>query len=155
MLDHPVLLKWFEMAKADEVVIDDEDINYEALENQWIFSPREDELEGLTPEAVTKFVQAVFEARREWLRSHRAAPMLFYCWHDFQARQLRFSLVSASHGRLPFGCQLEETSLESVTTRVVRIDWLAETYFVPARYEEVLEAQEKPFVLPVWVARLP
>jgi hypothetical protein len=33
--------------------------------------------------------------------------MRFYCWHDTQAGQLRFSLVSACHAALPFECPIE------------------------------------------------
>jgi hypothetical protein len=41
----------------------------------------------------------VAAARREKLSGN--PPMLFHCcWHDAQTRQLRFSLVSAAHGRL-------------------------------------------------------
>lgn len=158
MLDLPVLSRWFEMTKDDEVVIDAERINHEALSNVWHFSPYEHEMEGLTPETLARFVEAVMEARREWLLSHSSPPMLFYCWHEFQDRQFRFSLVSASHGKLPFGCQVEETSdLISITTHAVDVDWLNNSYHSPEDTDEdELEAEEdEVFVLPVFVARLP
>lgn len=160
MLDVPVLSKWFEMAKDDEVVVDAKRINHEANSNVWNFSPREDEMEGITPETLAQFVEAVMEARREWLlsRSISTASMLFYCWHEFQDRQFRFSLVSASHGKLPFGCQTEETGdLRRVTTDAVEVDWRNGSYYsVEGMEEDELEsAEEEVFVLPVFVSRLP
>ena len=51
--------------------------------------------------------------------------MLFYCWHEAQTRQLRFSLVSAAHGRLPFGCAIDPgAELASIAADIVNQDWL-------------------------------
>lgn len=33
--------------------------------------------------------------------------MFFYVWFDVLAVQLRFSLISTMHEKLPFGCKLE------------------------------------------------
>ena len=37
--------------------------------------------------------------------------MQFYCWHDAQAGQLCFSLVSVGGAGLPFGCPIEPVSV--------------------------------------------
>ncbi|WP_242607271.1 hypothetical protein [Comamonas thiooxydans] len=51
--------------------------------------------------------------------------MLFYCWHDAQTRQLRFSLVSSTHGRQPFGCAISPSAeLAAVAEHIVKKDWL-------------------------------
>jgi hypothetical protein len=163
MLSPPVLAQWFDLVKDHEIYIDEEDISSEAIENLWHFSPTEDEEEGLTAEAVAELVRAVIEDFRETLAEPPPTPMLFYCWHDFQARQLRFSLVSTSHGRLPFGCTVVETDdLMLITTRVVILDWLNPAYFWPLSDEERAELKEKeeedddkPFYLPVFVTPLP
>ena len=65
--------------------------------------------------------------------------MRFYCWHDAQAGQLRFSLVSAGLEPLPFGCPVES---EAELGQVVR-DFLGAVAVVP------------PAPLPVWVAVVP
>jgi len=84
--------------------------------------------------------------------------MIFYCWHDFQVRQLRFSLVSKSHGRLPFGCETKQTTdLSSVIEQIVHGDWLNEQYFQKCCKLEECECHlkpEPPFVLLVFVACL-
>jgi hypothetical protein len=163
MLSPPVLARWFDMVKDHEICIDEEDINNEALENVWHFSPREDEEEGITAEAVAEFIRAVIEEFREALSEPPPVPMLFYCWHDFQERTICFSLVSPSHGRLPFGCiPVETDDLMLITTRVVILDWLNPCYIWPMTDEELAELRKKeeegddePYYLPVFVTRLP
>jgi len=98
----------------------------------------------------------VIEDFREALSEPPPVPMLFYCWHDFQERTLCFSLVSPSHGRLPFGCTVVETDdLMLIAARVVMLDWLHPAYFTPADDDEPEALEEKPFFLPVFVTRLP
>jgi hypothetical protein len=144
------LHRWFEMAKDDAIVIDPTDINNEAMENLWCFSPYEEELPGITAEGVAEFVRRMVEARGKQLQGE---AMLFYCWHDFQTRQLRFSLVSKSHGRLPFGCALKETEDPSVIADLaVDGDWCNASHG-QASPGDVHE--EVPFVLPVFVANIP
>jgi hypothetical protein len=94
------------MAEDDAIVVDLDDIHHEALANMWSFSPDDDAASDLRPEDVAHFVGQVLEARRRLVAEGHAA-MLFYCWHDAQTRQLRFSLVSAAHGRLPFRIALQ------------------------------------------------
>jgi hypothetical protein len=156
----PVLSKWLEMVKDVDITIDEDDINEEAVKNWWSFSPTEEEEEGITAEAVAEFVQAVIENCREVLAEPPPDPMFFYCWHDFVDRTLNFSLVSTSHGRLPFGSIIVETDdLLLITTRVVMLDWLHPAYYTPADPEKDEEDgekdEEKPFILPVFVTRLP
>jgi hypothetical protein len=152
----PVLSKWLDMVKDVDIVIDEDDINEEAVKNWWSFSPTEEEDEGITAEAVAELVQAVIEDCRAVLSEPPPAPMLFYCWHDFQDRTLNFSLVSASHGRLPFGCLTIETDdLLLITTRIVMLDWLHPAYFTPGDLNEEQDDDEEPYILPVFVTRLP
>lgn len=92
----------------DEIVIDAADINHEASSNLWCFSPCDDEFQGLSAAALVDFINQVMTARREKLSGN--SSMLFYCWHDAQTRQLRFSLVSSTHGRLPFGCAIDPST---------------------------------------------
>ncbi len=104
--------EWLADVRADEVVIDPFDINVEARGNLWTFGP----LTGADLSAWRGFADGVVAAREGRLRSagERVGAMKFYCWHDQQAGQLRVSLVSSSHGRLPFGAETVEAKLESV-----------------------------------------
>ncbi|MDN2714156.1 hypothetical protein [Janthinobacterium sp. SUN120] len=142
---------WLEMAQDDEVFIDADDINREAMENMWSFSPTDEETPQIEAADIVAFIRQVIAARRSALAGEQ---MLFYCWHDAQCRQLRFSLVSRSHGRLPFRREVRETQdLSLIADRVVNGDW-RNGDFMRAPSEEG-DAQEPPFILPVFVVPVP
>ena len=115
-----VLQRWFDMAKDDETVIDRDDINHEAHSNLWHFSPTEAEQVDITAKGLRELINAVLDARRAQLGG---SAMRFYCWHDSQARQLRLSLVSQAHGRLPFAREIRETSDPADVATRVHADW--------------------------------
>ncbi|EZP41036.1 hypothetical protein [Janthinobacterium lividum] len=143
---------WLEMAQDDEVLIDPDDINHEAINNMWSFSPTDEETPQIHAADIVEFIGEVIAARRSAVKGE---DMLFYCWHDAQCRQLRFSLVSRSHGRLPFRCELHETQdLALIADRVVNGDWRNEHY-MQAPSEDGDEQEQVPFVLPVFVAPVP
>ncbi|HDS0949415.1 TPA: hypothetical protein QDZ34_001038 [Stenotrophomonas maltophilia] len=150
-MTHPtqdVLLEdWFLFAVEDALVIDTDFINEEARGNLCSFSPAE----GCEPDAgaLAAFVRRVAAHRALELDGH---PMRFYCWHDAQARQLRLSLVSTAHGRLPFGCVHETTpDVDCVVRAIVEQDWLNPSY---GAYIDVGE-EAAPQPLQVAVIALP
>ena len=150
-----VLHRWLEMAGHDEIVVDPADIVHEARANMWHFSPSDEESNQITVAGVEQFIGEIIKNRKANLNGRE---MLFYCWHDAQARQLRFSLISKSHNRLPFGCTVKQTfELSSVIEHIVHNDWLNDQYFQEscghAECEGHVECQV-PFVLLVFVANL-
>jgi hypothetical protein len=83
---------------------------------------------------------------------------VLYWWHDAQAGQLCLSLVSAAHGRLPFGCEV----VPAASLAAVAADWLGSPLLhgVPWGELHVLAPDESapeppPLVLPVWSVVLP
>ena len=85
--------------------------------------------------------------------------MVLYWWHDRQAGQLRFSLVSAAHGRLPFGARV----VPAPSVRAIAEDWLSSPHrdgipwaetrpLTPGEAERNRAASPD---LPVWSVRLP
>lgn len=66
----------------------------EAKKNQWAFSLTIEQADLLIVEDVVDFLEAVIEHRQQKLLDNHASPLKFYCWHDKQAGQLRFSMVS-------------------------------------------------------------
>ena len=147
-----VLSNWLTMAKDDAVEIDPDDINHEARNNMWSFSPTDEETPQIHAADIVAFIGEVIAARRSALKGE---DMLFYCWHDAQCRQLRFSLVSRSHGRLPFRCTLRETQdLALIAERVVNGDWRNENY-MQAPSEDGDAQEPAPFVLPVFAVAVP
>ena len=152
MIHSTVVSSWFTMAKDDAVEIDPDDINYEARTNMWSFSPTDEETQQIEAADIVEFIYQVIAARRSALKGE---DMLFYCWHDAQCRQLRYSLVSRSHGRLPFRCALQETQdLSLIAERVVNGDWRNEHY-IQAPSEEGDAQEPEPFILPVFVVAVP
>ena len=115
-------------------------------------SPTEEETPQIDAADIVEFIEELIAARSSALVGEN---MLFYCWHDAQCRQLRFSLVSRSHGRLPFRCALRETQdLSLIADRVVNGDWRNEDY-MQAPSEQGDEQEQVPFVLPVFVVPVP
>ena len=98
---------WLAEVEAAAVVVQPDDIIAEAHGNLWTFGLDDKQRASVTPDEVEAFIRAVLVARGRWLTERQAGPMRFYCWHDAQAGQLRFSLVSAVHDSLPFGCLIE------------------------------------------------
>ena len=152
MIHSTVVSSWFTMAKDDAVEIDPDDINHEARTNMWSFSPTDEKTPQIEAADIVEFIRQVIAARRSALKGE---DMLFYCWHDAQCRQLRFSLVSRSHGRLPFRCEVRETQdLTLIADRVVYGDWRNEHY-IQAPSEEGDAQEPEPFILPVFVVPVP
>ncbi|PLY45852.1 hypothetical protein CSZ94_04265 [Janthinobacterium sp. ROICE36] len=140
------------MAKDDAVEIDPDDINHEATTNMWRFSPTDEETPQIHAAEIVEFIGQVIAARSSALVGE---DMLFYCWHDAQCRQLRYSLVSRSHGRLPFRCALRETQdLALIVDRVVNGDW-RNAHDMQDATEQGDEQEPAPFVLPVFVVPVP
>jgi hypothetical protein len=74
----------------------------------------------VTVDDVDAFAARIVESRRARLIALHAAPMSLYWWHDVQCSHLRFSMVSASQDRLPFGCQV--VPVDGI--RQIASDWL-------------------------------
>ncbi|WP_448096861.1 hypothetical protein [Luteibacter yeojuensis] len=99
---------WYEKVSGDDVVVDADAIMVEALENMWTFPvhtlPEEKTVDA---DELSIFIVDMSLIRSQWLRSRNAEAMIFYAWYDDQLRAVRFSTVSKSHGKLPFGRPLD------------------------------------------------
>lgn len=150
---------WLADVAYDDVIISAGDINAEAQDNLWSFSLSADQAADVTASDVEGFLQAIIGARREWLSAQgvNSGSMRFYCWHDEQVTQLRLSLVSACHGRLPFGCEVKDVGeLAEIVNSFLNsgyhdgIPW-QEFKSVPSEGE--IKADR--YVVPVWSLSLP
>lgn len=152
MMHSAIVASWFAMANDDPVVIDPDDINHEAMSNMWRFSPTDEETPQIGAADIVEFIGQVIAARSSALAGE---AMLFYCWHDAQCRQLRFSLVSRSHGRLPFRREVRATQdLSLIAERVVNGDW-RNAHFMQDPSEDADGQEAAPFILPVFVVPVP
>lgn len=156
MIQNP-LLEWLPEVAADRVVVRPGDIDAEAQGNLWSFSLTGDQAAALAPSDVTRFAMQVIDSRRLQLVRGGYPPMRIYWWHDEQAAQLRFSLVSATRQSLPFGCEvLPASSLDTIarawlnpTQQTVSWEELEPVPFSESTHDEL------PYVLPVWAAQIP
>jgi hypothetical protein len=151
--------EWLEEVAADEIVVNAADIKAECFPNMWSFSLSFEMAEATTIQDVKDFVLKIVRARADQLQERGFPPksMVFYCWHDEQAAQLRFSLVSASHGHLPFGATLQ--SVEKLETIIG--SWFNNPYLEGIPWDEFVEVdpndlepededEGEPYVLQVW-----
>ena len=127
---------WLAEVVSDMLVTDDSvgGLEREAMGNLWAFSISQDQSRAVTGADVLVFLSAVGQARDRQIRERfgAARTMVFYCWFEEQSSQLRLSLVSARHNRLPFGAQSEVTD---DLGRVVR-------QFLRSPYHEGLPLEE-------------
>lgn len=135
-----------------------EGIEAEARGNCWSFSLTRGQAKDLTTRDVVYFLQAVILVRERQIIEQfgRQHPMLFYCWFDQQAAQLRFSLVSASYNHLPFGSEIH---IETDLARIVE-QFLSSPYPDGIPFEEFAPASDTQCpvihtILPVWATQIP
>jgi hypothetical protein len=150
--------EWLAEVATDAVIERPDDIDAEARGNLWSFSLSPEQAACVAVADVEAFAAGVVEGRRAWLADCGGGPMVLYWWHDAQAGQLRFSLVSSAHGRLPFACVV--VPAESLSA--VAADWLSSPhlYGVPSSELRALLPDEippdpPPLILPVWSVVLP
>ena len=150
--------EWLTEVATDAVVVRPDDIGAECMGNLWRFSLSPEQAAAVTPADVANFASAVADGREAWLSARGAGPMVLYWWHDEQAGLLRFSLVSAVHGTLPFACEvIQASSLEEIAA-----DWLGSQtlhgipwnalHVVPwnSLRDPTPDEELPPRVLPVW-----
>jgi len=150
--------EWLTEVSTDCILLNPDDINAEAHGNLWSFTLSSEQVAAVSKTDVVDFIQTVAASRGEWLTTHASGPMLFYCWHDEQAGQLRFSLVSAKHGHLPFGCEV--VAADQLGTIVQ--SFLGSSYLGGIPWSELrlqsddgTASKSSSNVLPVWSTRLP
>ena len=143
------------------------DLFYEAQGNLRAFTTSQMEANTLQVQDVVKALHNIIAIREQQLfeQHGNTHPMVFYCWVDKQAGQLRFSLVSAFHQKLPFSCTVKIVEqLADVVSAFLHSPYL--NGISMSEFGETLAAgQQAPlaadmaeaanFVLDVWTTRLP
>ena len=105
--------EWLEEVANDPLTVEisQEGLLSECRKNLLTFSISQSQSKITTVEDVLNFLSGIMQARERQIKARPGpiSPMVFYCWFDEQASQLRFSLVSASHKQLPFWAIVKET----------------------------------------------
>ncbi|WP_345229257.1 hypothetical protein [Hymenobacter ginsengisoli] len=130
----------------------------EARENMFYLGLAEAELCLHTAPTLEAWLAAVVAGKGQQLRGKHKV-MQFYCWHDAQASQLRFSLVSAGMA-LPFHCPLQLVELSVVVQGFIKQECLTfdQNLFesdMPAGQLMAEQAESTEFTLPVWRTIIP
>lgn len=139
-----------------------DDVLEEAHKNLFFLAPTKAELSLLSAPAIEAWLKTVLAGKRWQLQEQRGShyAMQFYCWHDAQASQLRFSLVSAA-AALPFGCTLRFADLSVIVREFLAQEYLifGENLFeideATASWAAVAEAAAQEYVLHVWRTIIP
>jgi len=138
-----------------------EDLTQEIRTNTWLISMISEERANTSSEVLLAFFQAVIDNRIEQVRHSEANHgMWFYVWHDQQASQLRFSLISDFHAKLPFDANITSTNLETIIEEYLNFpDHFPSSALDIHDYDPEKQRAEEadtppPFVLPVFSVQL-
>jgi hypothetical protein len=63
MMNCKTVNAWLKMAQDDEVLVDPDDINHEAITNMWSFSPTDEETPQIHAADIVEFIGQVIAAR--------------------------------------------------------------------------------------------
>ncbi len=133
-----------------------DDLEEEIDQNTVYIGASDEDRATITVDDFERYFKAVIENRRTQLA---ASPinhgMLFHLWHDVQAGQLRFSLVSDLHEKLPFGAKLNILD----TPRPIIEDFLSGSSVISWNElvytgEQVEEEPQPEFILNIYVVKL-
>ena len=132
-----------------------DDLDSELKNNTWLISMSKDERNKLSVDALVNFFDHVVENRLLQLRS--MARMHFYVWHDHQASQLRFSLISDFHKSLPFQSKIIKTPLNVIVSNFLKSEALIpddNLNISEVSQENIWETVEDEFHLEVYYRHL-
>ena len=147
---------WLIEVEATDLTVDsgDKGLNHEAQSNQWSFSFAQEQVQKLSLQEVTDFLNTLVESyNRRLSRPEYQLAMIFYCWSDPQVGSLRFSLVSASHNALPFDTSIEVLdNLEAVVQGFLNFSYHDG---IPLNEFNLDPVEAEPMPLQVWAKELP
>jgi hypothetical protein len=98
-----------------------DELTTELSTNTWRISLSSTERTALSGNDLVNFFDEIIQDRHEQLRqSNVKHGLIFYLWHDRQASQLRFSLISDFHKKLPFQAETVSASLVEIIHEFLR-----------------------------------
>jgi hypothetical protein len=155
-------LKILEEYIAEQIFITDNsnDIDKEIDKNYWLITGTNEQISSLTStEWLDYFNRLIVNRQCQLNNSKVKTDLVFYCYHDELAGQLRFNIISATHTKLPFGCKYIEDTLENVLNAFINdkyngsIPW-GELKPISKDETEMLEKEKNEYILKVYIKRL-
>jgi hypothetical protein len=136
-----------------------DDLNEEIKGNTQSISLNIEERAITSRQELVHFFYNVMNNRKDQIRRAGVKRgMWFYVWHDQQASQLRFSLISAFHQKLPFGAETRPETLETIIDEFLYDD--DHFLFSDLEIRDYVPEEQRPeddtstFVLPVFKIQL-
>ena len=128
--------------------------------NYWWINGSMEQITSLNFQEWQQYLSTIISNRQEQLdNSSVDTDLLFYCYHDHQAGQLRFNVISASHTELPFGCKYKEDTLDNILKAFLSDEFfgvIPKEMLIPISDDEaeMLEKEDNEFVAKVFIKKL-
>jgi hypothetical protein len=114
-------------------------VKEEIYENMWVISLDENLTPSINKETVKNFIDTLIQQRQEQVTALNY-PATLYLWHDEQAAQLRFNILSGHRFKLPFGCKVElQDTIDSILDEFIARG----NGYIPLEEIEFLNADEE------------
>lgn len=92
-----------------------DEIEKEIDHNCWWISGSVEQIQSLSLNEWEDYIHKLIADRVNQLNASKVSVnLIFYCWYDEFAGQLRFNVINSNHKRLPFGCNYKPVPLEGV-----------------------------------------
>ncbi len=112
---HNTLQTWLDELTEEVEINFSTDVGEQAIANMITFGLSEANLESWGKESVRDFITGCHDLHQIKCAGH---TMLFYCWYDEQAGQIRCSAISAIHKTPPFACELQLVDLDVLVNKI-------------------------------------
>ena len=110
-----MLNNWLSELRDEISIIESTELNKEAHENMYTFTISEHNFKEWGLDSIQKFI---LDCRDLYISHKPNIPMKFYSWFDEQAGQLRISMVSSSHNKLPFRGKIQNCDLSVLLSNI-------------------------------------
>ena len=114
---HKTLQTWVDEL-SEEIVLDHSTaVGKQGIANMVTIGVGGESLKSWGKESVKEFILACRD-----LMNHKSngQSMLFYCWYDEQAGQIRFSAIASEHNNPPFQCELQYVELDVLVDNIFK-----------------------------------
>jgi hypothetical protein len=137
-----MLEQWISEINSDPIFIgsSSDEREKEIQVNTYCISLTQAQINGLSVDNLSQYILELEDCRRkQFQKEPNKVGMIFYCWFDEMAAQLRIGTVSKFHSKLPFGCELRYVSLDQIVSSILNSqyhDGIPLTEFEEVEFDE-------------------
>lgn len=132
-------------------------LDAEISTNMWAIS-FDNQIKDTSMDKLLEFINNLVDKKKQQVSElNISCTVIFYLWFDEMASQLRFNIISDSHNKLPFGCELNIiNSPQSILAQFLQSQHSPEISWneLEENTEDFDDAEEYRFVLDVFVMQL-